>query len=90
MLGSPEKVALLAKGKTVEEIEYETQPLDQKLRDALSDCKELLSDLLADLAASPPSQQLAEESFPLAQQVNNLARNLAKRLNDIQTGLSDD
>lgn len=90
VLGSPEKVALLAKGKTVKEIEYETQPLDQKLRDALSDCKELLSDLLADLAASPPSQQLAEESFPLAQQVNNLARNLAKRLNDIQTGLSDD
>lgn len=89
VLESTEKVALLDKGKTVEEINYETLPLDQKLRDALSDCKDLLGDLLADLEASPPTQQLAEQSFPLARQVNNLAASLARRLNDIQSGLSE-
>lgn len=90
VLESSEKVALLDKGKTVEEINYETLPLDQKLRDALSDCKGLLGNLLADLEASPPSQHLAEQYFPMARQVGNLAASLARRLNDIQSGLPSD
>jgi hypothetical protein len=77
---------LLEKGKTVQEIEFETQPIDTKLRDALSDCKELLSDLVASMEATPPSDGVATASFPLAKQVNNLAASVAKRLNDIQLG----
>lgn len=86
VLDSVEKIALLEKGKTVEEIEFETQPIDTKLRDALSDCKELLSDLVASMDATPPAEGVATASFALAKQVNNLATSVAKRLNDIQLG----
>lgn len=83
VLDSVEKIALLEKGKTVEEIEFETQPIDTKLRDALSDCKELLSDLVASMDATPPAEGVATASFALAKQVNNLATSVAKRLKEI-------
>jgi hypothetical protein len=89
VLGSAEKVALLERGKSVAEIDYETQPLDLKLRTALSDCKEMLSDLIAELDANPPSLAIAEQSFPLARQVSNLASSLAKRLHEMQAGLQE-
>lgn len=89
VLVSAEKVALLEKGKSVEDIEYETLPLDRKLRDALSDCKDILGDLVSAVDAMPPAQDVAEQAFPLAHQVRNLATSLAKRLNDIQSGLAE-
>lgn len=89
VLDSAEKVALLEKGKSVEDIDYETQPLDRKLRDALSDCKDLLGDLVTALDATPPTVEVAELAFPLARQVNNLATSLARRLNTIQSGLAE-
>lgn len=86
VLDAPEKIALLEKGKSVSEIDFETQPIDVKLRDALSDCKDLLSGLVASLEATPPAEVVATASFPLAKQVSNLANSVAKRLGSIQLG----
>lgn len=86
ILDDPEKVALLKKGKAVDEIEFETQPLEAKLRDGLSDCKEILGDIIAALNASPPTEQIAASFVPMAKQVNNLSNSLAKTLVTVQFG----
>jgi hypothetical protein len=84
ILDDPEKISLLIKGKTLEEIEYETQPIDIKLRDGLTDCKAILSDIVATLDAAPPSESVATAAAPLAKQVANLANSLAKKLLSLQ------
>lgn len=86
LLDDQEKIALLKKGRSVVEIEYETLPLEAKLRDGLSDCKDILGDLMTSLNATPPNEQLAAAFLPLAKQVNNLSSNLAKKLISVQVG----
>lgn len=80
ILDNPEKTSLLSKGKSLAEIEFETQPIDIKLREGLSDCKAILSDIVASLEATPPSEGLASTILPLAKQVNNLSVALARKL----------
>lgn len=86
ILADPEKVSLLKKGKTVEDIEYETQPIEEKLRDGLTDCKTILSTIVAALDATPPTESVARSVTPLAKQINNLSNSLAKKLLSIQMG----
>lgn len=86
ILDDPEKIAFLMKGKSVDDIEYETQPLQTKLRDGLTDCKDILGNIIAALSATPPNEQLATSFMPLAKQVHNLSSNLAKQLLSIQMG----
>jgi hypothetical protein len=86
ILDDPEKIALLQKGKTLDDIEYETQPLDIKLRDGLTECKDILSDLVAAMEATPPSESVAASVAQLAKQVNNLSGSVAKKLVLIQLG----
>lgn len=80
LLDDQEKIALLKKGRTVDEIEYETLPLEAKLRDGLSDCKDILGDIIAALDATPPGEKIAAAFAPLARQVNNLSTSLTKKL----------
>lgn len=86
VLSDPEKVSLLQKGKSVDDIEYETQPIEIKLRDGLTDCKAILGDIVAALDATPPSESVAAAIAPLAKQVSNLSSSLAKKLYTIQIG----
>lgn len=86
ILDDQEKIALLKSGRLVSEIEYQTLPLDQKLRDGLSGCKTILGDLMATLNASPPNEKVATSFTPLARQVNNLSANLVRALLDTQAG----
>ncbi len=86
LLDDQEKIALLQKGKSVDEIEYQTLPIESKLRDGLSDCKEILGDLMTALNATAPSEKLAGAFLPMAKQVSTLSSNLTKKLHSIQFG----
>lgn len=85
-LASPEKVVLLNKGKSLADIEFETQPIEQKLRNALADCKAVLGDLVSAIEANPPDTSTAGDAYALARQVQNLATSVARRLGAIQAG----
>lgn len=86
ILDDPEKVSYLKRGKSVDEIEYETQPIESKLRDGLSDCKDILGDIVAALNASPISETMAASFVPLSKQVLNLSNSLTKKLLSVQLG----
>jgi len=88
LLDDQEKIAYLKRGKAVDEIEYETLPLEERLREGLADCKSILGDLIAALNATPPNELTATATsfVPLAKQVNSLANNLGKQLIALQLG----
>lgn len=87
MFADPEKVVYLEKGKTVDEIEYETLPIETKLRAGLAECKNVLGDIIAVLSAMPsPPEQIGTTFLPLAKSVNQLSVSLVKQLNEIQLG----
>lgn len=89
ILDDPEKVAYLKRGKSIEEIEYQTQAIANRLRDGLTDCKDILSELMSAIHAEPISAQLGEEFFPLAKKVQNLSATLLKTINHAQLGLEE-
>lgn len=89
VLGDEEKIALLEAGKSVAEIEFQTQPIDLKLRDGLANCQSILAELTAAVAATPPSTDVAAATFSLARKVNNLSASLARSLQAIQGGLDE-
>lgn len=86
VLDDPEKVAYLKRGKSVEDIEYEAMPLEERLREGLTDCKSLLGDLIAAMNATTLTPMMAASFVPLAKQVNSLANNLGKQLITLQLG----
>ncbi len=86
ILDDPEKVALLKRGESVESIEFSTLPIAERLRTGLADCKDILSDLVSALDATPPSDSVAESLLSLSKQVNNLSSSLLKKLVAIQFG----
>ena len=85
ILDDPEKVELLSRGETVENIDFETLPIEKRLQSGLTDCKDILGSLVSALEATPPSSDIAENYTQLARQVNNLANSVAKKLLSIQT-----
>lgn len=89
VLGDQQKVALLEAGKNVAEIEFQTQPIEFKLRDGLNDCLEILADLVAAVEASPPDPALALAQLAVVKKVNNLSVALGRRLQTIQSGLEE-
>lgn len=85
-LDDPEKVSLLIRGKSLDDIEYETQPIEAKLREGLTDCKVILGEIAAAIGATPPSEELAGAVLPLAIQIQKQAANIVRQLNQLQLG----
>lgn len=85
-VASPEKVHLLEQGKTVEEIETLTLPLEETLSQGLGQARDLLKELVTRLAASDLDKMQATTFLPLANQVRRLAADLEKRLKENAEG----
>lgn len=89
-VASPEKVHLLEQGKTVDEIETLTLPLDQSLAKGLGDVRDILKELLARVASGDLQASKAEEFVPQAMSNRKLATELEKRLKERSEGENDE
>ncbi len=85
-----EKVALLRKGKSLEEIEILMAPLEERLRDGLNDTKEILRDLNNRLTEEDPAQEIAAKFVDSGKNVKQLATSVHKRLIEAVSGRLDD
>lgn len=86
ILDDPEKVELLSRGEVVENIDFQTLPIEKRLQSALIDCKEILSSLVSAMEATPPTEETANSLLKLSKEVHNLSSSVAKKLLTIQTG----
>ena len=89
-LGSGEKVRLLEQGKTLDEIETLTQPLDQRLSDGLGFIRDTLRDLIARLSEQGIDSSTASELVQTSAGNRRMAIELDKRLREIAFGNDDE
>ncbi|MDD5030675.1 MAG: hypothetical protein PHH58_14460, partial [Rhodoferax sp.] len=82
ILDDTNKVALLETGRHIDEIEFESQPLEDKLRQGLQLCHDKLGVLLAAMEAAPPDRSQAMQSESAALAVAHLSRSIWQKLND--------
>ncbi len=88
--GSQEKVSLLEAGKSLKEIERQTQPIEERLRRGLADVRELQADLSAALAEEQVPQEVAIGVGRLANINRKAAVAIERRLTAIAIGGSDE
>lgn len=79
-LDSPERVALLEAGKHISQIEFEVQPLEDKLRKGLHECQQLLGALTAAIESSKLEKSQAAGALNASLAVARLAQNIYKSL----------
>ena len=85
-LASNEKVRLLEQGKTLDEIEVLTQPLEHRLSDGLGIVRETLRDLIARLSEQELDSGMAGEFVPTSTGNRRLAADLDRKLREIAFG----
>ena len=90
-LASPEKARLLEQGRTLDEIDVLTQPIEQRIRDGLANVREEINDLLRriDEDEGDLNPAVASTLTPASGRNRRLARNLDRRLNDIASANDD-
>lgn len=79
-LDSPEKVALLETGKHISQIEFEVQPLEDKLRKGLHECQQMLGTLTAAIESSKIERSQANGALGASLSVARLAMSIYKAL----------
>ena len=91
-LANPEKARLLERGRTLDEIDLLTQPIEKRLRDGLASVREELNSLLRriDEDEGELNAAIAHTLTPASGRNRRLARNLDRRLNDIASETDDD
>jgi len=82
ILDDGDKVALLETGRHVDEIEFEVQPIGDKLRIGIQECRDKLGALTASVAATPPDRTQAEQVRGAALALAHLATDLFKKLDE--------
>lgn len=82
-LDNPEKVALLETGKSIDQIEFEIQPIDDKLRKGLSECQQILSTLSSAIKATSLERSQAESAKSASLAVAKLATSIFKALDEL-------
>lgn len=82
-LADPEKVSLLEKGKTLEEITRITKPIDIRLRQGLAEVREIQSDLLSGITEQNVKPEVAEPLVDLAGKNRRTAAEIEKKLKDV-------
>lgn len=90
VLADKQKITLLDQGKTVEEIENLTRPLDERLSGGLSSIREILRDLISSVSEQGIDPKVANELVPVANGVRKLVVDLHKRIRDAAYGDEDD
>lgn len=89
-LGEKQKVRLLEQGKTLEEIETLTQPIEKRLSDGLGFIRDTLRDLIARMSEKDIDEETATELLPLSSGNRKMTIDLDKRLKEAAFGEEDD
>lgn len=85
-LADPEKVALLRKGRRVQEIELLTRPLNERLEQGLVEIRDLQQTLVTGLAEAELDRATAAAHVPSATKSRNLAQEIERRLKGAADG----
>ena len=88
-LASPEKVALLQKGKTIQEISRLTKPIEERLREGLTEVRVIQGELLSGITEQGVSKDLAAPLVDLAGRNRRTATELERMLKDAAEGNDD-
>ncbi len=88
-LASPEKISLLRAGRTIEEIERMTQPIQERLTTGLGEVREIQADMLAGLAeielpaaTAAPLVEISEKNRRAASEIERKLREIAGKSKD--------
>ena len=79
-LDDHEKIALLEAGRHIDHIEFESQPLGDKLRKGIQECRDKIGILMATVGATPPDRGDAEQNRSAALALAHLTAELYKKL----------
>ena len=90
ILADKQKTSLLEQGKTVEEIENLTRPLDERLSSGLGFIRDALRELISSVSEQGVDQKVASELAPIANGVKNMAIDLHRRIKDAAYGDEDE
>jgi hypothetical protein len=88
-LASPEKVALLEKGKTIEEITRITKPIEERLREGLTEVRVIQTELLSGLTEQIVSPSVAQPLVDVASRNRRTAAELERKLREAAAGDSE-
>ncbi len=86
-VSDPEKINLLKQGKTIEEIQVLTQPVEERLEQGLLDSRDILKDILTRLAEHDVPSDTAKRMLPTSDKAKKLAAEVHKKLFDIAENL---
>ncbi|MEY4507152.1 MAG: hypothetical protein RL297_1730 [Pseudomonadota bacterium] len=81
-LDDNEKIALLEAGRHIDQIEFEVQPLGDKLRKGIQECRDKIGVLMTAVGATPPDRGDAEQNRAGALALAHLTAELYKKLDD--------
>jgi hypothetical protein len=81
-LASPEKVTLLQKGKTIQEINRLTKPIEERLREGLTEVRVIQAELVSGITEQGVSKDLAAPLVDLASRNRRTATELERKLKD--------
>ena len=81
-LDDNEKIALLEAGRHIDQIEFEVQPLGDKLRKGIQECRDKIGVLMTAVGATPPDRGDAEQNRAGALALAYLTAELYKKLDD--------
>jgi hypothetical protein len=81
-LANPEKVTLLQKGKTIQEINRLTKPIEERLREGLTEVRVIQGELVSGITEQGVSQDLATPLVDLASKNRRTATELERMLKD--------
>jgi len=81
-LDDGDKIALLEAGRHIDQIEFEVQPLGDKLRQGLQECRDKLGVLMSAVGAAPPDRITAEQNRGASLGLAHLAAELYKKMDE--------
>jgi hypothetical protein len=85
-LANPEKVSMLEQGKSIEEINRISRPIEERLRQGLAQVREIQNDLIAGMTESAQiSLEVAEPLVDLATKNKRTAQEIEKKLRAVVT-----
>ena len=90
VVSDPEKLSLLKQGKTINEIDILTKPIEQRLEDGLTEARDILKDIYTRITEQSLPQNIAEKMLPISDKIKRLSTDLNKKLLDISNGNTND
>lgn len=81
-LDDEKKIALLETGRHIDQIEFEVQPISDKLRKGIQECRDKIASLNASVSETPPDRAEAEQARGAALALAHLTAELYKKLDE--------